>query len=129
VRSLKNILFVFSAFAWLGMSMHCQLEAVSGLEFLACAAGNDCHNQPGSDRGEDGCCSVEKSEYKINQSRLTLQVSDLVLFGPTPAPDFGNTLPAEVGTGILTAAPPELPRCWQFSFRTALPARAPSLFS
>lgn len=26
-------------------------------------------------------------------------------------------------------SPPELPRCWQFLFRTALPVRAPSLLS
>ena len=31
--------------------------------------------------------------------------------------------------GFSGLSPPELPRCWQFLFRTALPVRAPSVLS
>lgn len=120
---------VFSAFAWLGVIMHCQLEAVPGFEFLACLTETGCHNEPGSDHGDDGCCAAEKSEYKSNQSRQTLPAPNFVLLCPTPVLDFADALPDEVSAGILTAAPPELPRCWQFVFRTASPPRAPSFAS
>lgn len=109
--------------------MHCQLEAVPGFEFIACVTEDDCHNEPSSDHGDEGCCLVEKSEYKINQTRLAISASDLVLLGSTLELDFHNAPPTEVSSGVLTAAPPELSQTWQFISRTALPVRAPSVIS
>lgn len=135
VRSLKNILLVFSTVAWLGMSMHCRLEAVPGFEFLACVTESDCHNNEQSaggqspDTGRDGCCFVEKTDYKINQTRLTLLAPELILLSSMLVTDSADSLPAEVSPGFLTTAPPELPASWQFLSRTALPVRAPSLVS
>jgi len=120
---------VLSAFVWLGTTVHCQLEALPGFESLACLTENGCHNEPGSDGSDEGCCSVEKSEYKINQSRQTLPAPDLVLLCSKAVLDFTPAQPDEASTGILTAAPPELPRCWHFVFRTAASPRAPSFVS
>jgi hypothetical protein len=39
------------------------------------------------------------------------------------------TPPLEIRQGILTAAPPDFAIPWQFTFRAALPARAPSRIS
>jgi len=121
-----------SAVAWLGMSMHCRLESVPGFEFLACLTESKCHGEQSSQNSapdDAGCCAVEKSEYKLNQTRLTPPAPDFALLCSTPLLDLANTLPDEVSIGILTAAPPSLTTSWQFSSRTALPVRAPSLVS
>jgi hypothetical protein len=108
---------------WLPVTFHCQLESIPGLEFVRCAA--DTSNQ--SDCSDDGCCAVEKQLYKSEQHRQTLPI-----FSPlTSAPllNGASTLPDEVSLGLLTAAPPELLKTWQFAFRTASPPRAPSFAS
>lgn len=131
MRSLKNILFVLAAFVWLPMTSHCRLESIPGFEFLACLTENNCHGEQSSQNPapEDaGCCSVEKSEYKTEQFRVTLPSPHLLAISSIPL-DLANTLPPEVCIGILTAAPPGLAASWQFSSRTALPVRAPSLAS
>ena len=73
MRSLKNILFVLAAFAWLMVTSHCRLESVPGFEFLACLTESNCHGEQSSEKSDDaGCCSVEKSEYKTQQFRAML---------------------------------------------------------
>ena len=111
------------------MTLHCRLETVPGLEFLACLSDGDCHDKEGSDRGDTGCCSAEKSQYKTEQQRLTFPPPDLLPLAFAPVLDLASTLPAPVNRETFTVAPPELPRCWQFVFRTASPPRAPSLAS
>jgi hypothetical protein len=132
VRSLKNILFVLAAFAWLPMTSHCRLEAVPGFEFLACVSENTCHGESKPQQSvpeQSGCCSVEKTHYKSDQLRITLPTPEMLAIAATPLGDLASALPAEACVGILNTGPPELPATWQFSFRTALPARAPSIVS
>lgn len=126
VRYFRNIIFGLAAFLWLPVSAHCQLEAVPGLEFLRCVS--DSQNSNGN-CNDSGCCSVEKSQYKSEQKRVSLPSPDFLPVPLTPIVDAANSLPDEVSVGILTAAPPQLVKTWQFAFRTALPARAPSLAS
>ena len=132
VRSLKNILFVLTALAWLPMASHCRLEAVPSFEFLACISETNCHGESKPKQSvpePSGCCAVEKSHYKSDQLRITLPTPEMLAIAATPAFDLASVLPAEVCVGILNTGPPELRSSWQFSFRTALPARAPSLVS
>ena len=131
MRRFRNLLFALAAFLWLPVSAHCQLEALTGLKFLACETDSSCHGDPKSSSDIAGCCSVEKSQY---QQAAQLRVS---LPSPTLLPAMftvlilpaANALPIEVCAGILTAAPPELLPSRHFLFRTALPVRAPSLAS
>lgn len=131
VRSLRNIFFVLAAFAWLPMTSHCRIESVPGFTFLACVSETNCHGdtKPQQQSEQSGCCSVEKSQYKSEQLRITLPTPEMLAIDAVQAFDLINTLPAEVCIGILNTGPPELPSTWQFSFRTALPARAPSFVS
>jgi hypothetical protein len=132
VRSLRNILFVLAAFAWLPMTSHCRLESVPGFEFLACISETNCHGESkpqGTVPEQSGCCSIEKSQYKSDQFRVTVQTPVMLPIQADPLFDVASALPAEVSVSILNTGPPELPSTWQFSFRTALPARAPSLIS
>ena len=129
VRFLRNILCVLAALAWLPMTAHCRLESFPGLEFLACVTESNCHGEQGSDRGDAGCCSAEKSQYTTEQLRVTLPSPDWLMISSAPLLTPAKSLPDEVNLGILTSAPPQLLKTWQFASRTALPARAPSLAS
>jgi len=129
VRYFRNFFFALAAFLWLPVSAHCQLETVPGFEFLACLTESACHDNQSSGRGDSGCCAVEKSQYKSEQFRLTLPSPDLLPMALTPMLPPANSLPDEVSLGILTAAPPQLLKTWQFASRTALPVRAPSIAS
>ena len=40
-----------------------------------------------------------------------------------------SSLTSYLSLGVPTTAPPDLPKIWQFSFRAALPVRAPSYLS
>ncbi|MEI9863091.1 MAG: hypothetical protein WDN00_00740 [Limisphaerales bacterium] len=114
------------AFLWLSASAHCELASIDGFTFLACSSEFDYSGQPCSDRSECGCFAVEKSQYNAGQLRVTLPSPSLQLVLSTPVADAEKSLPAEVCIGILTAAPPEFSRIWQFASRTALPVRAPA---
>lgn len=129
VRSfLRTVLVGLLAFGWVSLTFHCQLEAIPGFEFLRCS--DDVTTSNESDPcADDGCCSVESAKYQSFRQ----QKSAPVVFGAIlPTDNIGaveKSLPSEVSLGILTAAPPDLPTSWQFSHRTALPVRAPSLAS
>ena len=127
MRRFQNIVFALAAFLWLPVSAHCQLESVPGLEFLRCSIKASDSQQPAKDCSD--CCAVEKSQYRAEHHRLTIPTPDLLLLSLAPVLPPATALPAEVSGGFLTAAPPELPTTWQFSARTALPARAPSIAS
>lgn len=110
---------------WLPVTSHCLLKCVPGFEFLQCAS----HTAPDADDDDDGCDVVEAGFYQIedNGPAVAPMVVAVDVFHSTPALDVAAA-PAAL-PGWLTAAPPELPKVWQFSFRTALPPRAPSLVS
>ena len=127
VRRFNNTVFALAAFLWLPVSVHCQLESIPGLEFLRCADETPSSQNPAEDCSN--CCAVEKSQYRTKHVRLTIPTLDLLPLCFTPALSAADNLPVEVSLGILTAAPPQLRKTWQFASRTALPVRAPSLAS
>ena len=115
------------ALAWVPLTSHCRLEAIPGLEFLRCST--DAENSTEGDPCKDGgCCSVESAKYQSRQQHVALVVLAAILSEHNFAV-VEHCLPSEVSLGILTSAPPELPSSWQFTLRTALPVRAPSLLS
>lgn len=127
MRNLGNILFALAALLWLPVSAHCQLESATGLEFFHCADKTSDSQNPARDCRD--CCALEKSQYRSQQIRLTIPAPDLSPLSATPSLPAASTLPVAVRPGSLTAAPPQLLQTRQFLFRTALPARAPSLAS
>jgi len=129
VRRFRSIFFALAAFLWLPVSAHCQLENIPGLEFLQCDDDAKSENGSRKDCRDTGCCAVEKAQYKSELHRVTLPSPVLLPVALTPGFDTVTILPAQVSVDILEAAPPHLPRPWQFSLRAALPVRAPSLAS
>lgn len=116
-----------TAFLWLPASVHCQIEALPGLEFLHCSAEVDSGHNPVNDCTE--CCSVEKSQYCSGELRLAAPAPVLVplLFLPSGAEIID--LPVTTGSPLTTVAPPDLLQRRQFLSRTALPVRAPAIAS
>ena len=129
VRLFKTALSVLLALAWVPLVAHCQLESITGLELLRCQSAGQTP-APGSSHCDDAsCCTWESGQYHSPQNQPPILtpvyavVSPLAMFVPE------HTLSADLGVSVLTTAPPEMPKIWQFSFRAALPVRAPSLAS
>ena len=125
---MKTVSILLLALVWAAASNHCKLEQVPGLSFLSCTDHSKDASAPDKGCDTDGC-SVETQIYKTE----TAQVS-------APTPVFLFTLflnplldelaaPAAVSHNLPDAAPVVLTRVWQFSYRTALPPRAPSILS
>ena len=112
---------------WLGATNHCRLEQLPGLEFLQCASDSvtesDCSN------GEDACAAIEKGAYKTERSKVAPAGPLLLvaLLGPNACRLQTPIATALVDSPLLSS--PELSVTWQFSLRTALSPRAPSIVS
>jgi hypothetical protein len=108
---------------------HCRLESLPGLEFLSCCQHQDAEKAPAhheKDCATDGCEAVESGLYKMVDDATLAPILPVLLASTgwerLVAPLEDSTphfVPA-------SPAPPELPRFWQFHYRTALPPRAPS---
>ena len=125
----KTLVWTFIAL-WVLVSNHCALERVPGLDFLACSSPEtEASHQPSGCGDEDACAAVESGLYK-SEERQTLSpkpsfaaVRFAVLLLEITAP------PSASRQDSPEPIPPELAHTWQFSFRTALSPRAPSLHS
>ena len=105
--------------------MHCKLETIPGLEFLRCAS----DTPSSSDCNGDECRAVEFGWYKVedNQAFISAALTPVIVFQVILPVE--HTPVEEAAVLRLTAALPEFPKTWQFSRRTALPPRAPSIAS
>src|SRR5262249_1807766 len=99
---------VLTALAWLSMTMHCRLEAIPGFHFLPCASENNCHDSQDSDSSDSQCCSVEKSQYRGGQSRLTIPLPALLPVSFVSPIAVVETHPEDINLEIRSAPPPEL---------------------
>lgn len=132
MRFLKKT-FVLAIIAfWALMTNHCGVELLSGLEFLACAPQSEAAPHQPKDCGDDNdaCATVESGLYKAEEGQIAAAKA------PVIAVAFALAVFSDLATNDSSAdrlspdpSPPELARVWQFSFRTALPPRAPSLIS
>ncbi|WCJ60332.1 hypothetical protein NXS98_04155 [Fontisphaera persica] len=105
-------------------SMHCVLEGVPGFGFLKTCCFVD-SAPPASQDCESDECAVENENYRAEEQNASapqplfiLAVLSVAIEVPLPA--------LECHAFVAGKPPPELPRVWQFSYRTALPPRAPS---
>ena len=128
VNWLKPTIALLLVALWVPLTTHCDLARLPGFEFLACAdqAGSPPHSD--KDCTTDACAVVESGSYLIEEQPLTLPAPVLLLVFVTPlTADELDTSPRDLD--LTDSAPPEHSHIWQFSFRTALPPRAPSLVS
>ena len=124
--SVKGVAMLMLAL-WMPATMHCALETVPGFSFLQWCCGGDQEPQTDHDCSQDFCSAVESGFYKIEDNPPVAPGLALLLAFPTW--DWVAEPPTDSAAQFVSvsSAPPELPRLWQFSCRTALPPRAPSL--
>ena len=130
-RLTKSVAVLLLAL-WVPATVHCRLEQALSLELLSCCPHEDAEKTPAhheSDCANDGCAAVESGFYKQEEPEVT---------PGRPLPALVVLLAPHMDCGpkcvwVLVAAvsrfPSELAQCWQFSFRAALPVRAPSFTS
>lgn len=128
MKSLRTLLTLVLVAVWPLVTSHCDLEQLPGLAFLACADDADTTHAEQS-CATDTCASVESGLYKIEDTQPLVPTPPLV-----PSELLTSILlsPAEPDSSPnprLDPAPPELLKSWQFTLRTALAPRAPSLLS
>ena len=138
MNRLRIILILLLAALWAPVSIHCQLEQIPALKFLSCCSHDDADENIHSGNGcaeddcaTDACSVVESGFYKIEDRSISVALAD---FNPSTTPAWLEPLlPAEPSSAsshspTLQDSPSHV-RPWQFSTRTALPARAPDFAS
>lgn len=129
VKWLKQAVALTWLALWVPVTMHCALETVPAFSFLQCCCGEDESESQDHDCTDDFCKAVESGLYKIEDNPAL--VSGLTAGLALVAWHWVAQPPAEPALNFIavSSAPPELARFWQFSYRTALPPRAPSLIA
>lgn len=132
MRNWKAILMVLFVGFWLAASTHCGWEQLADLPLFACQeTANPSQSSPASHCDDTFCQTVESGHYLSPQQKSSdlLQAAvDLWLLQPcVDAAALDETY--DESPRVMVEPPPELPRRWQFVFRAALPARAPSIAS
>ena len=126
---LRRSLVWLLAVLWLPAILHCEIDQ-AGL-FASppgCCEHDEQHQAADDDAACDETCAVfDLGLGKVRDAALSLPAPPLLDLAdwlrPAAKPD------AAAAPSLLSRAtdsPPELSRTWQFSARTALPARAPS---
>ena len=132
MRAWRTIFAVAIATLWVAASFHCRLEVLTGFEFLSCCQHSESEQSPAHHEKEcndDGCAAVERGFYKQEKSQYAPVMPLLALnawLSPLLALDPSSASKHLVS---ISSSPPELPKAWQFSQRTARLPRAPSFVS
>jgi hypothetical protein len=126
VSRLTKIVALTVLALWGLAAMHCKLEALPGLDFLKTCCFVDSSPSAQGDCESDGCGDVEDGGYRMEEQTASAPQPFLilVLLSVVIEAPLQELQPCSLATSL---PPPELPRAWQFYYRTALPPRAPSL--
>jgi len=128
VKLLKRAFVLGVLGLWLGAANHCLLEHLPGFEFLVCAPHGETGPHQDTGCNTDVCATVEKATYKTERAEAKVPTLVLILAAFLPSPGL-DTAAAQLPLERLIESAPELSVTWQFTFRAALPPRAPSLLS
>lgn len=113
---------------WVLMSAHCLVEAVPGLNFLACAT--DAEHAAGESHGcDEECCPLEFAAFKAQRQPDLVTPPVLKQVRPVAPLDSAREVSPKVCRDTATASPPEISPPWSWCSRTAFPIRAPSILS
>ena len=120
MKRLFQIVGLVLTLLWVPITAHCMLENVPGLQFLKCAT-----DTPEGSPCQDECSQLESASYKISDTHTDFMPPVLTEILAFVILKFR----ADEQPITVIETPPEIPSGWQFTFRTALPRRAPSLVS
>ena len=109
---------------WVPISSHELLENWGLIHIQASTGSGDSHDKDHD--GADGLCQLPGCSFQIQKFHPAV-VSFLLPVALAVCPQDG--VEAQACFALVNPSPPDIPVSWQFSFRAALPARAPSLIS
>lgn len=126
VNWLHRIVALVMLAAWMPAASLCLAECAGMVERGDCCA-DESSGQP--DDAAHPCCFLASGLYKSHDHQTFVTAPDALATAQLPSPI--SVAPSSGGLASLPPAlsPPDLPVTWQFSFRAALPPRAPSLAS
>jgi hypothetical protein len=132
VRRLTSIVALLLAALWLPASSHALLEHFELIHHVHAdheEDSDDSHEHGTNNHAAaDGLCLAPSVKTPLSKPVAVVPLPWLAVALLNTAQNF-FALPSQFGPSPPGTAPPELSHCWQFSFRAALPARAPSLAS
>lgn len=107
---------------WFGAVHHCDAE----IAFSLCDQAACCDAQQGC--ADDGCETVERGDYRTNETNLKIPVPIVawLSFLDAPAIDPAASNPTLPNGEIVTERPLDWVPSWHFVRRAAPPSRAPS---
>ena len=129
VRFVRTILIVLLALFWVLATNHCRIETIPGLDFLVCCSHDKASPHQDNDCETDGCAQVESGLYKMENNPVSVATPTFLLANFLTPLLEELAAPETASDVLIEAAPPELSKVWQFTSRTALPPRAPSIAS
>lgn len=109
------------------VTSHCYFEVAGLIPTDDCCSQGESRAASKHDSCESRCNIVEKAGYKFQENQAVLPVA--ILFSPVFLQPSLPEPPAEIYSSRVAAWPPDNLHLPQFTARTALPVRAPSLAS
>ena len=132
VRRLKSIVALLLAALWLPVSSHALLEHFELIHHVHAdhAEDSDGSHEHDTDNhaAADGLCLAPSVKTPLSKPVAVVPLPWLAVALLNTSHHF-SARPSPYGPSPPGTAPPELSHRWQFSFRAALPARAPSFAS
>ena len=129
VQRIKAAVALMLAFIWLPAASCCFIDTSGLLGKRDCCSKEHSQPTPGPGNCDKPCGALASATFLPQQSQP-------LVFAPVGVPmfDVASFLmpvqrPVGIGRELPATAPPELAGHWQFSYRTALPPRAPSFAS
>jgi len=129
VQRIKAVAAVVLALVWWPAVSCCLIDASGLLGKQDCCSKE--HSHPASVPGncDQPCGVLASASYLSQQNQLIVPAPLGTLPIDVPFSLVELQRPAGIGRDVPATAPPEVAGHWQFSFRTALPPRAPSFVS
>lgn len=129
VQRIKAMVALVLALVWLPAVSCCLIDASGLLGKQDCCSKE--HSRPAAVPGncDKPCGALASASYLPQQSQLLLIAPIGVPLFDAAFPLIEIHRPVGIGRELPATSPPETAGHWQFSFRTALPPRAPSFAS
>lgn len=112
---------------WLPATSLCLVERAGWLSAKDCCEESPAQSTPAKSGGTSACCALDSSSYKAHENESLCCSAFQAVAADIEPRDSG--LPGEALRSVNAQSLPGLSNNWQFAFRAAAPARAPSLLS